>query len=102
VEAVVEGDHPDGFFFADLRHDRLLAHPTPRGEDLVEVLDAVDAVGGVDGERDPVEAFAADHTAETLGVVGFARGAQDAIQDRLLTHATFFQGVLEKNLVTSS
>ena len=79
VEAVVEGHHADGFLLAGLRHDGLFAHPAPGGEDLVEVFDAVDAVGGVDCEGDPVEALAADHAAEALGVVGLAGGPQDAV-----------------------
>lgn len=62
---------------------------------LVEVLDAVDVVGGVHGERDAVQAAVAHHAGEAVGVVGFPRGPQDALHDGLTADGAALQGVLQ-------
>ena len=61
---------------------------------LVEVVDAVDSIGGVDGERNAVQAEVANDAGETLRMVGFAGGAQNSIQDRFRADAAFLQAVL--------
>ena len=60
----------------------------------MEVLDAVDVVGGVHGEGDAVQAALAHHTGEALGVVGLACGPQDTLHDGLTADVTGLQGVL--------
>ena len=95
VEAPVERDHPDGLLLllAGAGHDGLLAHAAPRREPPVEVLDAVDLVGGVHGEGDAVEALVADEAGEAGGVVGLAGGPEDPVQDGLAALAALLQGV---------
>lgn len=61
----------------------------------MEVLDAVDVVGGVHGERDAVQAAAAHHAGEAVRVVGFPCGPQDALHDGLTADGAGLQGVLQ-------
>lgn len=94
MKTVIQGDDSHRLLLARLGHYGLLAHPAPWGENLVEVLDAMHTVGRVDRERYAVQAFAADDAAETLGVVGFACGTQNSVQNGFLAHATLLQSVL--------
>lgn len=59
----------------------------------MEVLDAVDVVGGVHGERDAVQAAVAHHAGEAVRVVGFPRGPQDALHDGLTADGAGLKGV---------
>ena len=59
----------------------------------MEVLDAVDLVGGVHRERDPVQALLADQAGEAGGVVRLASRSQDPIQDWAGALAALLQGV---------
>ena len=47
------------------------------GEFVVEVFYAVDLVGGIDCEWNPVQRFSADYTDEAGGMIGLPSGAQD-------------------------
>ena len=60
----------------------------------MEVLDAVDLVGGVDGERDAVQAAVAHHAGEAVGVVGLPCGPQDALHDGIAADGAGLQGIL--------
>lgn len=61
----------------------------------MEVLDAVDVVGGVHGERDAVQAAVAHHAGEAVRVVGFPRGPQDALHDGLTADGAGLESVLQ-------
>lgn len=61
----------------------------------MEVLDAVDLVGRVNGERDAVQAAVAHHTGEAVGVVGLPCGPQDALHDGLAADGAGLQGILQ-------
>ena len=61
---------------------------------LVKVLDAVDVVGGVHGERDAVQAAVAHHAGEAVRVVGFPCSPQDALHDGLTADGASLKGVL--------
>lgn len=93
VEAPIQGNDSHRFFFARLGHNWLRAHATARGKLLMEVVDAVDPTGGVNGEGNAVQALAAHDTSEAGRMVGLASGAQDPVQDGLLTYATLLQCV---------
>lgn len=67
---------------------------------LVEVVYAVDVVGGVDSEGHAVQTALADHAGEAVRVVGFARGPQDALHDGLAAHAARLQCVLQTHTDT--
>ena len=71
MEAPVQGDHPDCLLLALGGHDGLPADGAAWGEPPVEILDTVDLITGVHREGDPVQALVADHTGETVGMVGF-------------------------------
>ena len=74
----------------------------------MEVLNAVNLVGGVHGEGNPVQALLADHARETGGVVRFSSGPekkffsttflkmfkpQDAVENGFGALAALLQGV---------
>ena len=59
----------------------------------MEVLDAVDLVGGVHREGDSVQALLADQAGEAGGVVRLASRSQDPIQDWAGALAALLQGV---------
>lgn len=61
---------------------------------LVEVLDAVDVVGRVHGERDAVQAAVTHHAGEAVRVVGLPRRPQDALHDGFAADGAGLQGVL--------
>lgn len=61
---------------------------------LVEVLDAVDLVGGVHGERNAVQAAVTHHADEAVRVVGLPCGPQDALHDGLTADAAGLQRFL--------
>lgn len=60
------------------------------------VRDAVGPVGLVHNEGGALQGAGADHTGETLRVVGFARGPQHAVSDGLPTGVALLQGVLRR------
>lgn len=60
----------------------------------MEVLDAVDLVGGVHGERDAIQAAVTHHADEAVRVVGLPRGPQDALHDGVTADAAGLQRVL--------
>lgn len=62
---------------------------------LVEVLDAVDVVGGVHGERDAIQAPVTHHTGEAVRVVSFASRPQDPLHDGLTADVTGLQSILK-------
>lgn len=62
---------------------------------LVEVLDAVDVVGGVHGERDAIQAPVTYHTGKAVRVVSFTRCPQNPLHDGLTADVTGLQGVLK-------
>lgn len=62
---------------------------------LVEVLDAVDVVGGVHGERDAVQASVTHHTGKAVWVVSFTCRPQNPLHDGLTADVTGLQGVLK-------
>lgn len=64
---------------------------------LVEVLDAVDVVGGVHSERNAVQAPVTHHTGKAVWVVSFARGSQNPFHDGLTADVTGLQGVLKRH-----
>lgn len=66
----------------------------------MKVLDAVDLVGRVDGERDAVQAAVAHHAGEAVGVVGLARRPQDALHDGLAADGAGLQGILQAHTHT--
>lgn len=66
------------------------------GSSLVVVGDAVGPVGLVHNEGGALQGAGADHTGETLRVVGLACGPQHAVSDRLPTGAALLQGVLRR------
>lgn len=61
----------------------------------MEVLDAVDLVGRVDGERNAVQAALAHHAGEAVGVVGLSCGPQDALHDGFSADGAGLQGILQ-------
>lgn len=62
---------------------------------LVEVLDAVDVVGGIHGKRDAVQAPVTHHTGKAVRVVSFARRPQDPLHDGLTADVAGLQSVLK-------
>ena len=60
----------------------------------MEIIDAMDAVCGVDSERDSIQAQITFDAGETLRVVRFTRGAKDAVQNSFSTHTTLLQTIL--------
>ncbi len=60
----------------------------------MKVLDAVDVVGSIHGERDAVQAAVAHHAGEAVRVVGFPRSPQDALHDGLTADVAGLKGVL--------
>lgn len=66
------------------------------GSSLVVVRDAVGPVVLVHNEGGALQRTGADHTGETLRVVGFARGPQHAVSDRLPTGVALLEGVLRR------
>lgn len=60
----------------------------------MEVFDAVDAVGSIDGERDSVEALMANDAREALRMIRLSCRSQDPVQDGFGTDAALFQAVL--------
>lgn len=60
----------------------------------MKVLDAVDVVGSVHGERDAVQAAVAHHAGEAVRVVGFPCSPQDALHDGLTADGAGLKGVL--------
>lgn len=61
---------------------------------LVKVLNAVDVVGSIHGERDAIQAAVAHHTGEAVRMVGFPCGSQDALHDGLTADGAGLKGVL--------
>ena len=93
MEAPVQRHNPDRLFLPRLRHDWLLAHRALGCKPPVEILDAVDLVGCVHREGNPIQGLATHDTGETLGVVWLARCPQDPIQDWGVAFAALLQGV---------
>lgn len=60
----------------------------------MEILNAVDVVGGVHGEGDPVQAAATHHAGEAVRVVGLSCCPQDALHDGFAADVAGLQGVL--------
>lgn len=52
----------------------------------MKVLDAMNLIGCVDGERNAVQAFPADDAREAPRMVRLPGGPEDALEDRLLAH----------------
>ena len=59
----------------------------------MEILDAVDLVRCVHGERNPVQTLLADEAGEAGGVVRFASGSENPVQDGAGALAALLQGV---------
>lgn len=62
---------------------------------LVEVLDAVDVVGGVHSERDAVQAPVTHNAGKAVRVVSFTCRPQNTLHDWLTADVTGLQGVLK-------
>lgn len=93
MKTSIESDDADRPALLRLQHYRLSANTTSRGELSMKIFDAVNPIGRVDGERDPVETLPADDAAETGGMVRFAGRPKDPIEDRFRTHRTLLEGV---------
>lgn len=93
MEIPIQRHYTDRLLLARCRHYWLMAHTAARSKLLVEVLDAVDVVGGVHSERDPVQAAVTHHAGEAVRVVGLARRPQDALHDRLTADVAGLQSV---------
>lgn len=63
----------------------------------MEVLDAVDVVGGIHGEGYPVQTAVTHHAGEAVRVVGLSCRPQDALHDGLAADIAGLQGVLGTN-----
>lgn len=61
---------------------------------LMKVLNAVDVVGRVHGERDAVQTAVTDHAGEAVRVVGFPCSPQDALHNGLTADGAGLEGVL--------
>ncbi len=66
---------------------------------LVEVIDAVNLIGGVHGEGYAVQGLFADDARETDWVVRPSSGSQNAVQNGLLADGALLQGVLQRKEV---
>lgn len=62
---------------------------------LVEVLDAVDVVGGINSKGNAVQTPMADHAGEALGMIGLPSSPQDTLHYGLITYVAGLQSVLE-------
>lgn len=69
---------------------------------LVEVLDAVDVVGGVHGERNAVQAPVTHHTGKAVRVVSFTCRPQNPLHDGFTADITGLQCVLKVHTHTHS
>lgn len=56
----------------------------------MEIVNAVDTIGGVDSEGNAIQTKIAHDASETLRVVRLTRRSEDPIKDRVGTHAAFF------------
>lgn len=101
MEIPVQGHYADGLLLARSRHYGLFTHRATRGKLLVEVLDAVDVVGGVHGEGDAVQAPVTHHTGKAVWVVSFTRRPQNTLHDGLTADVTGLQGVDVARLTVS-
>lgn len=93
VEATIESHDADCFVLARFRHDGQLADAAAWSKLFVEIFDAVDLVGRIDGERNSVEGFATYDAREALRMVGFSGGSEDAFENRLQTDGALFERV---------
>lgn len=66
----------------------------------MKVLDAMDVVGSIHGERDAVQAAVAHHAGEAVRVVGLPCSPQDALHDGLTADGAGLQGVLRTHTHT--
>lgn len=123
MEAAIKRHDPDSLLLSRFRHYRFFANTTPRSElpvntkpthffndqpfntkgSLMKIFNAMNLIRRVNSERDPIQTLPADDATETLGMVRFACGPQNAVQDGFRAHATLFQRVLkrQKNLTPS-
>lgn len=62
----------------------------------MKIRNAIDVVGGVDGERNAVEAFATNETGETGRMERTTRRSKDSLQDGLATGCALFKSVLRR------
>ena len=74
VEIFLHGNHSHGFFGALHRCDTFTTGGTLWGKNPMEVVDTVDLVVEVNGERHTIEAFIADTAAEASRMEGFSDG----------------------------
>ena len=95
MEVFLHGDHSHRFFSALHRCDALTTGGTLWGKNPMEVVDTVDLVVEVNGERDTIEAFIADAAAEASRMEGFSDGLQNALHDKVAANSTFLGGLLE-------
>ena len=61
----------------------------------MEVVDTVDLVVEVNGERNTVEAFIADAASEAAWMEGLSDGLENAFHDEMATDSTLLRGLLE-------
>lgn len=61
----------------------------------MEIFNAMNAIRGINRERDAIQTFAANDATETFWVIRFSSGSQNSIQYRVLTNAAFFQRILK-------
>lgn len=62
----------------------------------MKVLDAVNVVGGIHGERDAIQAAVTHHAGEAVRMVGLPRGPQDALHNGLTADGAGLQRFLWK------
>ena len=89
VEVFLHGDHSHRFFGSLHRCDALTTGSTLGGKNPMEVVDTVDLVVKVNGERNTVEALIADAAAEAAWMEGFSDCLQNAFHDEMATYSTF-------------
>ena len=93
METSVESHDSHRLFLVGFGHNGLLAHRTLRGVLPMEALNAVNAVGSVDGEGDVIEHSVAHDAFEAMRVIRLARGPQNPLHDGLHTLATFLKDI---------
>lgn len=89
MKAAIKSNYTNSFLLARFRHDRIVTNGATRGKFLVEIINAVNTVGGINGERNAIQTEEANNAGETLRMIRFSSGTQDAIENRFGANAAF-------------